>query len=78
MAFYYFDAKRCRAEEIINIVKSEEFQQRNLDGDSWEYVEKSLKKEYSDQLDILKRISTTNFSKHFFNELINQYEIEFS
>lgn len=46
MAFYYFDAKRCRAEEIINIVKSKEFQQRNLDGDSWEYVEKSLKKEY--------------------------------
>ena len=64
-------------EEIINIVKSEEFNTKNLDGDSWNYVESFLEKEYEDQLEIIKEIENQNLSKNQFRELVNQYQITF-
>jgi len=63
-------------EEIINIVKSEEFNNRNLEGDSWDYVQEFLEKEYADQLEIIKEIDNQNISKEQFQELVNKYEIK--
>jgi hypothetical protein len=64
-------------EEVINIVKSEDFNNQNLEGDSWDYVETFLEEEYGDQLEIIKEIENQNLSKEQFQELINKYEIAF-
>lgn len=61
-------------EEIINILKSEEFNNKNLEGDSWDYVESFLEKEYADQLQIVKEID--NLSKEQFKKLVSKYSIQ--
>lgn len=64
-------------EEIINIVKSENFERYNLAGNSWEYVQSFLEKEKADQSEILKRIEGQNLDKQLFNELVDKYKIIF-
>lgn len=64
-------------EEIINIVKSENFERYNLAGNSWEYVQSFMEKEKADQSKILKRIEGQNLDKQLFNELVDKYKIIF-
>jgi hypothetical protein len=64
-------------EEVINIVKSEEFNNKKMEGDSWDYVESFLKKEYIHQLEIIKVIDNTDLSRQQLQELVNKYEITF-
>ncbi|PJJ84427.1 hypothetical protein [Mucilaginibacter auburnensis] len=63
-------------EEIINIIRSENFYRQNLPGDTWEYVTTFLEKEYADQREIIKQISDQDLSKELFQELINSYEVK--
>jgi hypothetical protein len=64
-------------DEVINIVKSEEFNNKKMEGDSWDYVESFLKKEYIHQLEIIKVIDNTDLSRQQLQELVNKYEITF-
>jgi hypothetical protein len=64
-------------EEVINIIKSEEFYLQNREGDIQNYVEAFLKKEYIDQLEILKEIRSQDFSREGFQKLIDEYEVKF-
>ncbi len=65
-------------EEVINIVKSEEFNNQNMDGDSWDYVESFLEKENIHQLEIIKDIDNPDLSRQQFQELVDKYEIAFN
>ncbi|MEH3112177.1 hypothetical protein [Pedobacter terrae] len=62
-------------DEVINIMKSIEYNRQNLGDDPWDYVSEFLEIEHANRTDILEEIVDHSLSKEQFLELVSKYVI---
>ena len=59
-------------EEILNIIKSDEYNEMGIEEDSWEFIKFHIAKEEEVQLKLLSQIASANLTKEAFKKIIEE------